>query len=153
MSTEKLIERIAEKDFDVAEFVQIAHRDENARDEIVHQMISNEHIMVYYHCYYVASKASKENPEMFYKYWDEISGLLHHKNSYHRDFALDIIGNLTKVDQEDRFSEIEDLYFAVVNDEKFMTGNNCVRNLQKVYRHKEYLREKIIALLLDIDNQ
>lgn len=153
MNVEELVEKIAEKDFDVDEFVQIALMDDEARDEIVHQMISNAKIMVYYHCYYVASKASKECPELFYKYWDEISELLHHENSYHRDFAIDIIGNLTKIDRDSRFSEIEDEYFARINDKKFMTGNNCVRNLRKVYKHKEELRERIIALLLDIDNQ
>jgi len=153
MKKQELIEIIAEKDFDVNVFVQIALSDESVRDEIVNQMISNVQIMVYYHCYYVASKASKSNPELFYKYWDEITKLLHHKNSYHRDFALDIIGNLTGVDHENRFSELEDEYFALVNDEKFMTGNNCIRNLRKVYKHKEASRERIISILLDIDNQ
>lgn len=148
-----MIERVAEKDFDVDEFVQMAISDENARHEIVHQMLTNPAIMVYYHCYYVVDKASQTQPELFYPYWDEIVGLLHHRNSYHRDFALEIIGNLTKVDQENRFSEIEDTYFGIINDEKFMTGNCCVKNLLKVYRHKARLRGRIIETLLDIDNR
>ena len=152
MNTE-MIERVAEKDFDVDEFVQMAISDENARHEIVHQMLTNPAIMVYYHCYYVVDKASQTQPELFYPYWDEIAGLLHHRNSYHRDFALEIIGNLTKVDQENRFSEIEDTYFGIINDEKFMTGNCCVKNLLKVYRHKARLRGRIIETLLDIDNR
>ena len=152
MNTE-MIERVAEKDFDVDEFVQMAISDENARHEIVHQMLTNPAIMVYYHCYYVVDKASQTQPELFYPYWDEIVGLLHHRNSYHRDFALEIIGNLTKVDQKDRFSEIEDTYFGIINDEKFMTGNCCVKNLLKVYRHKARLRGRIIETLLDIDNR
>jgi hypothetical protein len=49
--------------------------------------------MVYYHCYYVVEKASQKRPELFYPYWDDIAALLVHKNSYHRDFALDILGN------------------------------------------------------------
>ena len=152
MNTE-MIERVAEKDFDVDEFVQMAISDENARHEIVHQMLTNPAIMVYYHCYYVVDKASQKQPELFYQYWDEIAGLLHHRNSYHRDFALEIIGNLTKVDQENRFSEIEDTYFGIINDEKFMTGNCCVKNLLKVYRHEARLRGRIIETLLDIDNR
>jgi hypothetical protein len=152
MNAIEMIEKIAEKDFDVDEFVQIAIEDHNAREEIVSQMLTNSGIMVYYHCYYVVEKASQKQPELFYPYWDDIAALLHHKNSYHRDFALDILGNLTSVDHADRFSEVKDEYFDVINDEKFMTGNCCVRNLRKIYRYKSELRGQIIDMLLDIDN-
>ena len=153
MNTKEMIEKISEKDFEVDEFVHLALTYQQARDEIVNQMVSHAHIMVYYHCYYVISKASQEEPHLFYEYWDQIAGLLKHKNSYHRDFAIVIIGNLTEVDHENRFSEIEGDYFACLNDEKFMTGNCCLQNLVKIYRHKEELRQKIFDLLLDIDQQ
>lgn len=153
MNNHEMIEKIAEKDFNVHIFVQVAISDENARDEIVNQMLTNPDIMVYYHCYYVVEKASRKHPELFYQYWDEIAKLLHHKNSYHRDFALEIIGNLAKVDQNNRFAEIEDEYFAIVNDEKFMTGNCCVKNMLKIYHHKAKQRERIVDTLLDIDNR
>ncbi len=153
MNTTEVIEKIAEKDFDINEFVQLAINDENVRNEIVRHMLTNSTIMVYYHCYYVVDKASQKRPEMFYPYWGEIAELLHHKNSYHRDFAVEIIGNLTKVDRENRFVEIEDDYFSIINDEKFMTGNCCLKNLLKIYRHKAEQRERIIETLLDIDNR
>lgn len=153
MNTTELTAKIAEKDFDVGAFVQLAISDDKARDEIVNQMTTNPNIMVYYHCYYVISKASHQRPELFYGYWNEIAKLISHANSYHRNFALSILGNLTKVDREDRFSEIEDQYFGLVNDEKFMTGNCCVQNCIKIYKYKKELRGKIIALLLDIDNR
>jgi hypothetical protein len=153
MNITEMIEKIAEKDFDLDNFVHIAISDEYARNEIVHQMLTNSEIMVYYHCYYVLEKASRKWPELFYPYWGEIAALLHHENSYHRDFALEIIGNLAKVDQEDRFAEIKEDYFGILNDEKFMTGNCCVKNLLKIYRHKAEQRERIIETLLDIDNR
>ena len=153
MNTDDLIEKIAEKDFDVDNFVEIAITDDVAREEIVNQMLTNSAIMVYYHCYYIVEKASRKQPELFYQFWDQITKLLDHKNSYHRDFAVEIIGNLTKVDQENRFVEIEEEYFSIINDEKFMTGNCCVKNLLKIYRHKAAQRERIIETLLDIDNR
>ena len=153
MNKAEMLERIAEKDFDVDEFVQLAISDKNARDEIVHQMLTNSAIMVYYHCYYVVEKASQKRPEMFYPYWDEIAALLHHENSYHRDFAVEIIGNLTRVDQENRFAQVEADYYNIINDEKFMTGNCCVKNLLKIYQHKPEQRRRIVETLLDIDNR
>ena len=148
-----MIEQIAEKDFDLDAFVELTLREEAARDELVHHMVSNADIMIYYHCYYVVSKASSKYPEVFYKYWDVIARLLHHKNSYHRDFALTILGNLVAVDHEDRFAELKEDYFSLVNDEKFMTGNSCVVNLVKIYRNKPALREEIINTLLDLENR
>lgn len=153
MKTAALLEDIAQKDFDVDAFVQMVVNDEAIRDEIVYQMISNPAIMVYYHCYYVVAKASQKHPALFYPYWDEIAALLQHSNSYHRDFGLTIIGNLSKVDQQNRFSAVEGVYFARMNDEKFMTGNCCVQNIAKIYRHKPDLRDHIIALFLDVENQ
>lgn len=148
----ELIEKIAEKDFNVDHFVCLAIEDEKVRNEIVLHMRMNTSIMVYYHCYYIVDKASQKKPELFYSYWSEIAQLLHHDNSYHRYFALEIIGNLTKVDQENQFTEIEDDYFGRINDAKFLIGNCCVKNLQKIYRHKPEYRERIIETLLDIDN-
>lgn len=152
MNIIKLIEEIAQKSFDIDKFVRIVVEDVCVREEIVNQMAKNSEIMVYYHCYYVVDEASRKFPELFYPYWDEIAKLLHHKNSYHRDFALEIIGNLIKVDHENYFSIIKEDYFSLISDEKFMTGNCCVRNLLKVYQHKSKLRERIIQLLLNIDN-
>jgi len=153
MDTDVLIEEISVKDVDVDKFVQLAVSDKRARDEIVGQMIAHPHIMVYYHCYYVVDKASRQRPDLFYPYWPEIAALLQHPNSYHRDFALTVIANLTQVDHDDLFAGIFDDYFAHVNDDKFMTGQCCIQNSVKVFRHKPALRERILALLLDVDQQ
>jgi hypothetical protein len=109
--------------------------------------------MVYYHCYYVAAKASQHRPDLFYPYWQEIACLLQHQNSYHRDFALTILANLTQVDERDLFASIFEDYFAHINDAKFMTGQCCIQNSIKILRNKPALRSQIIALLLDIDDQ
>lgn len=151
MDTKELLAAIAEKDFDLDTFVQMAIKDQNVRDEIVYEMRRNPAIMVYYHCYYVVDKASQERPDLFYGYWDEMAALLQHQNSYHRDFGLEIIGNLSKIDSENRFAAIADDYYRLINDEKFMTGNLCVRNLLKIYQHKVDQRDRILELLLDID--
>jgi hypothetical protein len=106
MNADELIAQISDKNLDIDRFVQQAIEDRNARDEIVRQMVANPNIMVYYHCYYVVDKASQERPDLFYPYWSEIAPLLKHKNSYHRDFAMTILANLTRVDDENLFSRV-----------------------------------------------
>lgn len=153
MNTTELIQEISVKDVDVEKFVLLALGDDHIRDEIVRQMLTHPHIMVYYHCFYVIKRASHERPELFYHYWHDIASLLHHKNSYHRDFALTIIANLTRVDHENRFLAIFDDYFAHLNDAKFMTAQCCVQSSVNILRSKPELRDRIIALLLDVDHQ
>lgn len=114
-------------------------------------MVNNPHIMVYYHCYNVIDEASQEHPDLFEKYWDTMVSMLGYKNSYHRDFALTILANLTIADHQDRFSDIFDAYFEHLNDKKFTTAECCVRNSLKIIRNKQMLTDRIIELLLDID--
>ncbi len=153
MNTDELLKKISGPDVNIDEFVQMTTDDARVRDEIVHQMLTNTDIMVYYHCYYVVSKASQERPELYYPYWVMMVPLLKHANSYHRDFGLTILANLTSVDSEDRFTRIFDDYFEHINDKKFMTAQCCVRNSQKIIHHKPPLRDQIIGLLLELDNR
>lgn len=153
MNTEEIIDTISREDFNLDSFVNLAISNEQARSEIVHQMLHHKHIMVYYHCYYVIAKASEQCPDLFYPYWENFASLLEHKNSYHRDFAITILANLTAVDKEDRFSRIFDDYFEHLHDAKFMTANGCVKNTEKIARYKPELKHEIITVLLDIDNQ
>ncbi len=153
MNPTGLIQEISAKEADIDVFVQIAIREDQARDEIVNQMLTHPDIMVYYHCYYVVSKASQERPELFYKYWNEMVSLLRHPNSYHRDFGLTILANLTRVDQDNLFPAIFRDYFEHVNDDRFMTAQCCVRNSLKIIRHRPELKDRIIDLLLDVDHR
>lgn len=146
-----MIEQIAKPDFEIEPFAILAINQEPIRDEIVKHMRSNPDIMVYYHCYYVVAKASLERPDLFYKYWDEIAALLKHENSYHRNFALEILANLTKVDHEDRFSQVFPDYFRCLDDKKFMTGQCCARNSLKVLENHRELMDQLIPILLDLD--
>lgn len=151
MDKHELLEKIAVKDFDLDAFVQLAIENESVRDELVRQMIANADIMVYYHCYEVLSKASQAEPQLFYPYWSDIAPLLDHPNSYHRDFALTILANLTKVDQQDLFASLADQYVAHINDAKFCTGQYCVRNCQKIIAHKPERLDFFLDHLLVLD--
>ena len=73
MDVTELIREISVDDVDVDRFVHLAIEQEHVRDEIVRQMMTHPHIMVYYHCYYVVKKASQERPELFYPYWHDIA--------------------------------------------------------------------------------
>ena len=148
MSKDSFFQKIANKDFDLPFFVEKALQDKEARDEIVIQMINNPEIMVYYHCFNVLEEAISLQPELFYPYWTEISNLLEHPNSYHRDFALTLLAGLIYADGEKRFDEIKDKYLSLLNDQKFMTALCCLRGLRQIVSSRSDLLPGVMTLLM-----
>jgi hypothetical protein len=147
-----LISKIADKNVDVEKFGQMIIDDPELRNETVYLMLNHPKIMVYYHSYYIIEKASEMSPELFYNYWDDFAPLLSHENSYHRDFGLTLIANLTEVDKENKFAFIFHDYFKRINDTKFMTARHCIQNAAKIMANKEEFKEDILKILLNIDN-
>lgn len=152
MNKDTLIEIIKDKNVDVDGFVSKVFKDKVLREEIVHQLLTNPHIMVYYHCYYIISKSCAFKPELFYVHWDDFAKLLHHQNSYHRDIGLTLIGHLTKVDTHHFFDTVLNDYLSRLKDPKFMTAQCCVQNIEKILRARKDLIDPIIDVLLQIDD-
>ncbi|SKC90119.1 hypothetical protein [Maledivibacter halophilus] len=153
MDKKILIEKIKDKNIDVENFVDKIIKEEYLKKEIIKQLLNNKDIMVYYHCYYIVSKASELRPEIFYQYWDDFAALMNHDNSYHRDIGLTIIANLISVDQDKLFDNILKDYLEHINDKKFMTAQCCIRNLVKIIKERIDLREIIVETLLNIDKK
>lgn len=149
---DSFFQKIANKDFDLFFFVEKTMQDKAVRDEIVIQMINNPDIMVYYHCFYVLEEAISRQPELFYPYWTEISNLLEHPNSYHRDFALTLLAGLISADSVKRFDEIKDKYLSLLNDQKFMTALCCLRGLGQIVSSKPDLLPGVMTLLMQHQN-
>lgn len=148
----EIINKVADKNVDIDEYVNLVIKDEYIRGIIIENLLKNTQIMVYYHCYYIISKASKIQPDLFYEYWDEFANLLTHQNSYHRDIGLTILANLTSVDIENKFSDIYDQYISHFNDIKYMTAECFIKNVKTILTNKPNLTEHLINLLLDVDS-
>jgi hypothetical protein len=147
-----ILKEISQKDFDRHYFVKLINNDSNIRDFIINELLSNTNIMIYYHCYYVVSDASKKAPSLYYKYWDEFVKLLDHHNSYHRDVGLTLIANLVQVDEENRLSLIWSRYLEHINDEKFMTGECCINNIRIILKTRVDMIDEVVNILLNLEN-
>ena len=151
MDIENLLKEISDPDVDVEKHVKSILNDKEIRRELVNQMTVNEHIMVYYHCYYILDKASSRNPELFYEYWKNFEKLLDHKNSYHRTIGLVMISNLIKADKEKFFDKISDKYFMFINDEKITTARDCVICTGKILRQRPDYIDRAVKLYLNME--
>jgi hypothetical protein len=122
--------------------------DDTFRQLVIGQLISHDHILVYYHSFLIIDGASKRDPSLFYGSWDKFVSLLDYENSYHRNYAMYIIANLTKVDIQNRFEPIIDKYYRQLNDDKFLTRRYCVLNSREIIINKPFLCDSIINRLI-----
>jgi len=141
-----------EKEFDYHKFVDYALNDESIRDKLVANIVDgNNHINIYYHSYYIINEASKEKPELFYKYWDDYLKIAKHKNSYHRIISHWLLTNLISIDYKNTFDDIKDDFFLAIKDERVSNGLAAVTDIIEVAKHRPDLENEIINLFLNED--
>jgi hypothetical protein len=95
---------------------------------------------------------ARENPEFLYPQWNQFSEMLKSKNNYHKYIAIYLLADLTAVDRENKFEKIFDDYFAILGGDKTMTASHVALNSSKIALNKPELQNKIIDILLNIDN-
>jgi hypothetical protein len=123
--------------------------DDDFRQLVINQLMTNDFILVYYPSFLIIEKASKSHPLLFFCYWDKFSLLLDYKNSYHRNYGMQILANLTKVDDLDKFDGIFDAYYKQLNDVKFLTRRYCILNSRNIIKNKPSLSDSIVSNIID----
>lgn len=151
MDNETILNKVSSKDFNIDEHVNRVLIDSDYRNVITENMLTHKNIMVYYHCYCIVSKACSFQPDLFYRHWNDFDLLLDHKNSYHRDFGLDLLSKLVEVDHNNLFRETKTRFFRHFTDKKFMTGQHFVKCLENILVNMNDLEDEILDLILNID--
>jgi len=106
---------------------------------------------VRFNSYQVLLHISENNPDALYPKWDYLAGLLTSDNHYHRYIAINLLANLVKVDEENKFEVNFEQYFDNIAGEKTMVAGQAAMNAGKIARAKPNLQEKITDILLRID--
>jgi hypothetical protein len=133
----------------IESFTEKVINDEQFRQLVIDLLLEHDHIMVYYHSYLIIDAASKREPILFYSLWDRFVLLLNHKNSYHRNYGMQLLANLTKVDIQNKLELIIDIYYKQLDDQKFLTRRYCVLNSREIIKNKPYLSDLIIYRLMN----
>jgi hypothetical protein len=96
-------------------------------------------------------KVSETHPELLYPSWDFFVEQLSSNNSYHKMSATHLIANLVKIDIEDRFEDIFDLFYSLLDDRSMVVAYYIAQTSAKIIRAKPGLENRIIEKLLAID--
>ena len=95
---------------------------------------------------------SEKNPELLYPHWDFFADLLKSKNAYHRIIAVTTISNLTLIDNDEKFEDIFDEYFRLLDDKSVIVTRKLTIYVGRVTKAKPLLRVKMKDILLSIDD-
>lgn len=104
-----------------------------------------------YNCHKVLMKITDTHPELLYSSWDFFVDHLKSNNSYHKMSATHLIANLLKVDTENRFAQIFDLFYGLLDDRSMVVAYYVAQNSAKIIKAKPELENRIIERLLAID--
>ena len=77
-------------------------------------------------------EATDKPVDWAYEVWDELVGMLTHKDNHQRAIAAQVLCNLAKSDPENRMREDFAALLAVTKDERFVTARHCLQAIWKV---------------------
>jgi hypothetical protein len=146
-----MIDQLENKDIDINSVVNFAISNQDFLLKIIHKTTSKNDL-VRLNCNKILMLISKKNPEMLYQKWEHLIDLLRSSNNYHKLIALELIANLIKIDFENKFEEIFDEYFNIINSEKTMVAGHLAGVSGKIAKNKPNLQRKITSILLNIDS-
>jgi hypothetical protein len=104
-----------------------------------------------YNCHKVLLVISEEHGEALYPSWDHFVERLGSDNSYHKMSAALLIAGLVKVDTEDKFEDIFDKYYGLLDDKSMIVAYYVASSSARIVRAKPHLRGRITGKLLNID--
>ena len=94
---------------------------------------------------------SERNPKMLYSNFDFFTELLDSENRILKWIAMDVIGNLTSVDSENKFDRIFRKFYDLLSDESMVTAGHVIDNSGKIAIAKPYLQNKITEELFKVE--
>lgn len=149
MSEEEYISAVSETNADIEPFIRLAMENADFRAILVRNLLMNDRINVYYHSYQILSEVAQSDPGLLFGYWDDFTGLLNHRNSYHRNYGMDLISCLISDANDQQFEEIFESYYNQLEHEKISTKKYCITYTARVIKGKPHHSSRIITKIIN----
>ncbi len=104
-----------------------------------------------YACAKQAVALSVESPAELYPDFDFFLQLLQGENKIVKWTAIQVIGNLSRVDSQKKVDTILLSLFALLHDPMMITAANAIKTLGEIGRWKPELKERIASELLKVE--
>lgn len=143
--------KIREKKVKAEDVAKKAIKDPSLLNE-VYKGVSSTKARIRYGCAKILRVISEENPKKLYPRMEFFIELLDSDKRILKWNALYIIANLAKVDVKNKFDDMFEKYYSLLNAESMVTVANVVGNSGKIAKAKPHLTQKITNELLKTEN-
>ena len=145
-----MLPEMREKEADIEGIAVKAVEDSGLLAELLEGLKSKDETLRY-NCHKVLMRVTDTHPELLYPSWDFLVEHLKSNNSYHKMSATHLITNMVKVDAENRFAAIFDLFYGLLDDRSMVVAYYVAQNSAKIIKAKPELENRIVEKLLAID--
>jgi hypothetical protein len=145
-----VLSQLEKKNANVERIVEKALKDEKLLSQIM-EGISSATARIKYGSAKVLRIIAEKNPHTLYPKWDFFTDLLSSDNTFLKSDAAFILGNLTRVDTQNRFESVFDKFYRLLDDESMITAANLIGASRVVAKAKPELQSRITDKLLSID--
>ncbi|MFO7655799.1 MAG: hypothetical protein R6W78_01925 [Bacteroidales bacterium] len=128
----------------------LAISDRNTLEDLLEGITSVDETLRY-NCFKVLLAISEKVPLKLYTEWNTFFEMLQSHNAYHQMIGVKILANLTLVDNKDKFEDIAEEFFALLNGKSLVTARYVASGAGVIAQAKPHLREFITKKLLTID--
>jgi hypothetical protein len=93
----------------------------------------------------------EEQPDLLYPHWHHFADLLDRENTHSKYIGGYLLASLAAVDRDNKFEEIFDKYYSLLDDKSIIPAAHVARNSGKIVTAKPELEPRITERLLSID--
>jgi hypothetical protein len=141
---------LSDKNMNVESMAKKALKEEAILSELIDNLTTKNET-VRYNCSKTLNLLSDEHPEVLYSKWDFFVELLNSGHTYWKLSVIPLLANLTRIDTENKFEEIFEMFFGLLNDKSMIPAAWVADNSGKIAKAKPKLQTRITDMLLSID--
>ncbi len=145
-----LIERIRSKE-DIDVLVDEVIKQPKIIDELIHIMQTDKSAFKF-NCEKVVRFTSGKKPELIYPHFDTLAKMLDSENSFLKWGSIMTVANMTAVDSDNKFLDVFDKYYGLLNSEKMVAANNVIGSSKVIAKNKPELVDRIVDEILKVDD-
>jgi len=151
MKNDNLLDRIAQKGSDKEAIAEKIASDPAQIEECIGGL-NNRKAPVRYGCGKVLRILSEQHPEALYPHIDTFIKLLDSENNIMNWEGIHVIGNLARVDRDNKIDKILTRYLKPIEGHVMITAANVIGGAARIAAAKPYLAERIVKALLKVEH-
>ena len=145
-----MLQNFEKKNVSVESIVKRVIKDNNLIGDLL-EFTSSEKATIKYKSLKVLTLLSEQNSKLLYSKWDFFVNLLDNENTFLRTIGATIIANLTIVDKDQKFENIFDKYYNLLEDKSMINAANIAQRSGIIAKAKPHLQDEITNKLSNID--